>query len=233
MEIHEEKPKFDPNNILIVGTSHIAKTSIKEVKQSFLDFKPDIIAVELDRNRIQSLFQKQKGGVPISAIKQIGITGYVFVSIAGFVQRKLGNMVGVMPGSEMKEAVRLANINKVPLALIDQDIQVTLARFSKQFTFKEKMRLLGDIFLSPFSKKRRLNLGMNFDLNKVPEEEIIEKMIGLVKKRYPSLYNVLIHERNLVMAKRLKMMSLKEPHKKIMAVVGAGHKKEMIRIINK
>ena len=42
-----------------------------------------------------------------------------------------------MPGSEMKEAVRLAQINQVPLGLIDQDITITLRRFSKYFTFKD------------------------------------------------------------------------------------------------
>ena len=36
----------------IIGTSHIAKESVEEVKDTILKEKPDIIALELDRKRL-------------------------------------------------------------------------------------------------------------------------------------------------------------------------------------
>ena len=40
------------NNLIIIGTSHIAKQSLKEVNDMFENENPDIIALELDRKRI-------------------------------------------------------------------------------------------------------------------------------------------------------------------------------------
>lgn len=220
-------------NILIIGTSHIAKTSVEQVKKNFLSFKPDIICVELDSGRLQALLSKEKSKITLSAIKHIGVTGYLFALLAQFVQKKLGNVVGVSPGSEMKMALKLAKINHVRVALIDQDITITLRRLSKYFTFKEKLRIAQDIVLGPFSKKRRELVGMNFDLSKVPEKELIKKLILMMKNRYPNLHNVLIHERNIVMAKRIRRLSDDNPDKNIMVVIGAGHEEEMLKMIKK
>ena len=47
-------------NLTIIGTSHIAKQSLDEVKEEIETNKPDIVAIELDKNRLQALFQKKK-----------------------------------------------------------------------------------------------------------------------------------------------------------------------------
>ena len=47
-------------NILIVGTSHISQQSIDEIHKYFEEFNPDIIAVELDILRFQSLISKKQ-----------------------------------------------------------------------------------------------------------------------------------------------------------------------------
>ena len=44
--------------IKIVGTSHISKDSVKEIKHQISEFKPDIVCVELDVHRYKSLFNK-------------------------------------------------------------------------------------------------------------------------------------------------------------------------------
>ena len=52
-----------------------------------------------------------------------------------------------------------------------------------------------------------------------------------VKTRYPNFYKILIEERNDVMAHNLIRLMKKDPDKKILAIVGAGHEDELIRII--
>ena len=47
-------------NLIIIGTSHIAKQSLKEVKKAIEEEKPDIIAIELDRKRLMALASKKK-----------------------------------------------------------------------------------------------------------------------------------------------------------------------------
>ena len=58
-------------------------------------------------------------------------------------------------------------------------------------------------------------------------------MIGKVKKRYPNIYNVLVKERNEIMAKRLVRLMKEKPNEKILAIVGAGHKENILNLIKK
>ena len=47
-------------NIIIIGTSHIAPESVKFVKEKIREEKPEIVAIELDKDRMMSLLQQQK-----------------------------------------------------------------------------------------------------------------------------------------------------------------------------
>ena len=126
---------MDYKNLIIIGTSHIAKQSLDDVGKAIEEGKPDIIALELDRNRLYSLFKKP-GKIRIYDIKRVGIKGFVFSLIGAWAEKKLGSMVGVAPGSEMKKAVVLAKKKGIKIALIDQEIEITLKRFSKSLTRK-------------------------------------------------------------------------------------------------
>ena len=219
------------NNLILVGTSHIAKESIKEVEQKILDEKPDIVCLELDRKRYHALMSKKKQSrITFYDVRRIGIKGFIFSLIGAWAEKKLGNLVGVSPGSEMVKAIRLAKKNKIKIALIDQDIEVTLQNFSKSLTWKEKWNFLVDLFNAFVLRKKEME---PFDLNTVPSEKLIKKMIGKVKKRYPNIYKVLIVDRNRVMAKKLKKLMLENSDEKILAIIGAGHEKEIIDLINK
>ncbi|MGE0793572.1 MAG: TraB/GumN family protein [Candidatus Woesearchaeota archaeon] len=215
-------------NIKIIGTSHISSDSIKLIKKTFLEFKPDVIAVELDKDRLFSLEHPQKeSNFPIKLIRTIGFTGFLFALFGKYAQKKLGNIVKLKAGSDMMMAVTLAKKNKLELILIDRHINITLKRFSQKFKFKEKFQIFKDIFSALFSKKAR----MKFDLSKVPEDELIDSLIEKVKDSYPSLYLTLIDERNHFMSRNLIIFHKKNPNKKILCVVGAGHKKEMEKLL--
>ncbi|MBI2129388.1 TraB/GumN family protein [Candidatus Woesearchaeota archaeon] len=213
-------------NLIVIGTSHIAKESLKEVEDTIKKEKPDIVALELDRKRFFALLQKEKRGVRISDIGRIGFKGYLFALLGAWAEKKLGSIVGVQPGSEMVAAIKLAKKNNIRVALIDQDIEVTLKKFSKSLTWKEKLNFVKDIFKG-FLMRRKLE----FDLNKVPSKEIIRKLTDEVKKNYPNVYRVLVIERNEVMAANLKKIMLENPKAKIAAIVGAGHEEEIIGMI--
>lgn len=211
-------------NIIIIGTSHISIDSVKEVEWYINKEKPDVVALELDRGRFRALmYGKRKVG--FTDIKSIGIKGYLFALIGAYVERKLGKIVGVSPGSEMKKAAEVAKENKCRIALIDQDIAITLKRFSKDITWKEKFRFLFDIFKGIFKRQK-----IPFDLKKVPSKNVINKLMNVVKKRYPNAYKVLVVERNKIMAKHLyKLMQ----NYKVVAVVGAGHEEDLVEDIKR
>jgi len=215
-------------NLTIIGTSHIAKQSLKEVEQTIDNLKPDIVALELDKKRFHALIsKKKKGRLRIYDIKRIGIKGFIFSLIGAWAEKKLGEKVGVAPGSEMIKAIKLAKKNRISIALIDQDIEITLKRFSKALTWKEKWNFLADIFKAVILRKKEVQ----FDLSKVPDKKTIKKLIKKVRDRYPNIYNVLVAERNEFMAKRLIRIMKQKPDSKILAIVGAGHEDEIIEII--
>ena len=218
------------NNLIIIGTSHVARQSLEEVEKKINEEKPEIIALELDNKRIYSLLHKKnEKRSSIYNIKNIGIKGWLFSLIGAWAEKKIGKIVGVMPGSEMLKAIRLAKEKNIKIALIDQDIEITLRRFSKELTWKEKMNFLIDIFKAPFNREIKK---MNIDLTKVPDKKIINELIKKLKKRYPNIYKVLIHERNKIMAVNLRKLMKENPEKKILAIVGAGHEEELKRIIS-
>ena len=49
-------------------------------------------------------------------------------------------------------------------------------------------------------------------------------MMGQMKERYPNVYKTLVEDRNVFMFKRIVKLLRKFPDKKLLVVVGAGHK---------
>lgn len=219
----------------LLGTSHIAAESIKEITHIVETWKPDIIAVELDIERAASLFTEEKRRVSLAIVREVGVKGYLFAKIGQIVQQKLGQSVGIAPGAEMKTALELAKKHKLQTELIDQPIKITLARFSKSLTWKEKYRFVEEIVLGLLFPKRQMKkLGFTqFDLRKVPSKELIEKMMGHFQERYPSVYKTLLEDRNRYMVRQLVRLMKEYPGKKILAVVGAGHEKGMRELLLK
>lgn len=220
---------MDYNNLKIIGSSHIAIQSLKEVEKAVKELKPDIIALELDKKRLNALMSSKKAKPSIWNIKHIGLKGFIFSIIGAWVENKLGKLVGVKPGSEMKLAAKLAKKNNIRLALIDQDIEITLKRFSKALTWKEKWNFVADIFNAVVLRKKEVA----FDLSKVPNKKIIKKLLEKTKDRYPNIYHVLVSERNEIMARRLEKIMQQNQDKQILAIVGAGHETEIVDMIKK
>ncbi|MBR9683200.1 hypothetical protein GOV03_01550 [Candidatus Woesearchaeota archaeon] len=221
--------------LTLLGTSHIAQQSVDEVTKAITNLKPQIVALELDKTRFYALTSKEKRKVRLSDLPRVGMKGYLFALIGAYVQKKLGKIVKVEPGAEMLTAIKLAKENKIKIALVDQPIEITLKRFSKEFTWKERGRFIADLFKGLVFKKREIKKYHleNFDFTKVPEEKMIQVLIKQLKQRYPSIYKVLIQERNEVIAKNLAKLIEKHPQEKILAVIGAGHEVEILKLIQK
>ena len=209
-------------NLTIVGTSHIAIESIKEVEKTIKKIKPTIIALELDPIRFKKLLSKKQ---KINLWRNIGSKGFLFNLIGAWAEKKLGEKVNIVPGSEMKTAIRIAKEENIKIALIDQDIRITLRKLSKEITFKEKLTFIKDILFSILSTKSKIKI----DLTKVPNKNFIKKIIKDVKKRYPNVYRILVEERNKVMA--INLITLMRYNKPIVAIIGAGHEEDLIKKI--
>ena len=231
-----KSPNID--NIHFIGTSHIARESVSEIESFIEKEKPFVVAVELDKQRLTGLLENRTDRISLRnfpLIRRVGLTGFIFAYIASLVQKKLGNVVKSKAGKDMLTAVNAAKKHDAKVALIDQEVDVTLKKLSKEMRFREKARVVLDIIRGLFSRNMGTKeLGIkNIDLTKVPPDEIVEKVVEKTKGRYPSFYKVLIEDRNKHMVNKLFKLMLKFPEEKILAVVGAGHKKEMKEMLEK
>ena len=217
-----------PAHIHLLGTSHIAESSLRDVKKTVAELEPTIIAIELDKERLVALLTPElKGSVRLRDIRHVGLQGWLFAALGGWAERKLGSVVGVDPGADMLEAVNLAKKHKIKVALIDQPIRKTLSRLSKELTWRERGRFVIDIIKGIFQRKK-----LPFNLSSVPDQDLVTQLLEQLRPRYPSIYKTLVHERNVYMTKKLKQLVRMNPDATILAVVGAGHVKGMHKLLS-
>jgi len=215
-------------NLTIIGTSHIARESIEEVTKAISTEKPEIVALELDLRRFHALLNPRPK-MKLRDIRMLGVKGWLLNLIGSWAEAKMGKLVGVKPGTEMKTAIMLAAKTNAKVVLIDRDITITLKRLTTEITWREKSRFIADIFKALLLRKAP---EINFDLRKVPSKELIEKLMKNVKTRYPNVYKVLVRERDVHMAKALNKLINTEKDKRIVAIVGAGHEESIIKHMN-
>ncbi len=209
-------------NITLVGTAHISKESVEEVKQVIEEQKPDIVAIELCQRRYGAITKKQKWEeTPVNKLLKGG-NAYLLLAqtFLGSIQRKLGKDYGVEPGSEMIQAMKEAKKHSIPVSLVDRDISVTLKRAWKKMGVREKFRLTWE-FLKAILGYDEEELE-ELDLEKLMDQDVISSMMEEFGQIAPSVTDVLIHERDEYIAKKILEQEKKG---KVVAVVGAGHLK--------
>jgi len=211
--------------IYLIGTSHIAKESLEKVEMNISGRKPDLVAVELDLARLQGLIHKKKGKIQLPLFQK------VIVLLLQKMQDTLSKETGILPGQEMLDAVRHAKKADAQVALIDQKINVTISRLMKAMGLKEKAKLMAYLVLGflGLGASKVLPAEKGIDLNKIPEDEFIEYAMRYMESSFPSIYKVLVADRNWYMAHNL--MKLSGKFDTIVAVVGAGHVKGMKKLL--
>lgn len=208
------------DKIILVGTAHISKDSIKEVKESIEKYKPDVVAVELCKRRYEGITKKDKWeNTPITSLLKSNNAYFMLAqTFLSSIQRKLGKDQGVEPGSEMIAAMDEAKKHNIDIALVDRDISVTLKRAWKKMGIREKFRLVWE-FLKAILGYEEEELE-ELDLKEIMDQDVISAMMEEFGEIAPSVANVLIHERDKYIAKKILDESKKG---RVVAVVGAGH----------
>lgn len=222
-----ESEKAEP--IKIIGTAHVSNASIEEVKETILEIKPDIVAVELDSNRYHNLKstkngQEQEREFNIrEIIKSDQLTMFLVSGFLTYMQNKIGEDVGVKPGAEMLAAIEAAEEVGAQVALIDRDIQITLKRALNQMSLWEKMKFTYGLLASFFSSDEELE-----DIEKIKEGDTLAEVMEYFQEMSPKAYQVLVNERDAYMARML----LDIADERVVAVVGAGHQEGIKNYMN-
>jgi len=213
------------DQFLVIGTSHVSKNSVKEIKSAIIEFKPDIVAVELDINRYKNLFNKNwKRKINLKLFSEIGFFGFIFLLVGSISQKIIGKKTGSSAGNDMKSAIIFGKKAGAKIALIDQDIRITLRKLSKEVPLKEKLKLFTFAFKKNSSKTQ-------FDVKKVPSQKKIKELISEFKSDFPNIYSCLVKDRDNYMKNQIKLLKNKFPDSKILVVIGAGHKEKVEKFI--
>lgn len=187
------------------GTSHIASGDLTDIRALVEEEQPDVVALELDPRRLAALVQEHREERMRNP----------FLKLLKTAQDLLGKKTGAVPGSDMLAAYETAVANGIDVALIDQDITETLRKL-RNIPLLEKVKFAGFLVVGSFL--RPLD---DIDPRQVPDERLVEELMVRFRVSFPHLYEVLVAERNRLMADRLQLLDTE--YDEVLAFVGAGH----------
>jgi pheromone shutdown-related protein TraB len=206
--------------IRIIGTAHVSQQSVEEVRTAIEEFKPDVVAIELDTARYTAV-RKQARDPSVDDVLEVKNFNSLLVQwLLAYLQRKIGIDVGVEPGAEMKIAISEAEQRGIPLALVDRDIRLTLLRFWSSLGFLEKIKMFWALIVSI----AEVDNGQEIDIESLKEQNVIDAVMQEFRKFSPNGARALIDERDAFIAHQLLMLKVQKPEGRILAVVGAGHR---------
>ena len=224
--------------IHIIGTAHVSQKSVDEVRETVDAVNPDVIAIELDQGRFATLKKQMKEEEDAKAgissddtdakapeVKSI-LSGNFMVMIVqwllAYVQRKIGFNVGVEPGAEMKEAIRLAEERGIRLMLIDRDINTTLARFWGGMRLREKIKLIWVLLRSVTGDDDEVDELDAVTVDSLTNQDMIDAALKEFHQFSPAGAHALIDERDAYLAHGV--VALEHSHfERAVVVCGAGH----------
>jgi pheromone shutdown-related protein TraB len=200
----------------IIGTAHVSAESVQEVKAAIDDFRPDVVAVELDPGRYAAI-KKQVQEASVSDVLEAKTFTQLLVQwILAYLQRRIGLDVGVEPGAEMKAAVEEAEARGIRVGLIDRDIRITLRRFWRSLSLVEKIKMFYALAVS---------LGHiddeEIDIEELKKQDVISLAMDEFRKFSPNGARALIDERDAYLAHQI--IGLSASYERILVVIGAGH----------
>ena len=207
------------SDITIIGTAHVSQKSIDEVTTAIHEIHPDVVAIELDQGRYLGMKRQLENPSIESVLESKNFNQLLIQWMLAYIQRKIGMDVGVEPGAEMKAASQEAEALEIPLALIDRNIGITLNRFWSSMSLIEK----GKMFYALATSMVTEDLDEIIDVDEMTNEDMVSLAMEEFHKFSPRGAQALISERDAYMAHHI--LQLKARHEKIVAVVGAGHKK--------
>lgn len=222
MEILEKQDtltrvRIGAREILLIGTAHVSRESVEEVKNIIRDEEPGRVCVELDIRRYKTL--KEGSSWENLDIYKIIKTGQGFFFLANLAmsafQKKIGAALDVKPGEEMKIALETAVENNIPFTLADRDIQITLKRAWKRSGFLEKIKMLSSLISSVFTKEKISEK----EVEELKKRSALEDMMHELAGYLPSAKSAIIDERDQYLAAEI----FKCKEEKVLAVLGAGH----------
>ena len=214
-DVHELE--FGDKSVLLIGTAHISQESVNLVKRVIEQERPDTVCLELDDKRYKAMTEKedwQKLDLK-QIIKNKQLSTLLVSILMSSYQKRLGGKLGVKPGAELLAGALTAKEHAIPVSLCDRDVRITLRRAWKSTSFFKKGYLLSSLLASVFDKEE-IDEERLEDMKK---KDVLAGLMDEMGQSFPDLKRVLIDERDIYLAEKIKDTA----GDRLVAVVGAGH----------
>jgi pheromone shutdown-related protein TraB len=210
---------------IIVGTAHISRQSADLVREVIENEKPDVVCVELDEKRMMALSEKNRWeNLDLkNIIRQKQLSTLIVNLVLSSYQKKLGEKLGVTPGTELLEAVNTSREKNIPIELCDREVRITLRRAWHSMSFWQKLKFLFGGLAGIFEKQELTEE----KLAELRSKDVLSEMMDELGKAMPVLKEVIIDERDQYIAQKMK----ESKGEKIVSVVGAGHVKGILKTL--
>ncbi|MBN2427564.1 MAG: TraB/GumN family protein [Deltaproteobacteria bacterium] len=214
------------HEILLLGTAHISQSSVDAVRFLIPQEQPDSVCIELDSQRFKSLQQKNRWeSLNIIQVIKKGQLPYLMANLAlSAFQKRMGLQTGVQPGAEMAAAAETAQNLNIPVVLIDRDIRTTLLRAWRKTGLWKKLNLFASLLASMFEKQKI----DEEELRRLRETDTLSSMLEEMGEMLPSVKNILVDERDLYMADKIRNTM----GEKTLVIVGAAHVPGISRLLS-
>jgi pheromone shutdown-related protein TraB len=212
-----ETLELDGRRLILVGTAHVSQESVALVRRVLERERPDVVCVELDQRRFEALSQRKRWeGLDLrEVIKKRQLSTLILNLFLASYQKRLGGKLGVMPGSELLEAIEVAKQQGIPVALCDRDVRTTLRRAWSSLPLGKKAMLLSGAVASAGATPEI----SEEDLRKLRSKDVLSEMMRELGQAMPELTRALIHERDDYLAEKIR----RAEGRTLVAIVGAGH----------
>lgn len=203
--------------IILIGTAHVSKESAEQVKEIIDETKPDSVCVELDKERYDSIKNKDKWEELdiFKVIKQKKALFLLVNLIIGSFQKRLAKQFGITAGQEMIQGIESAKDVNAKLVLADRNIQITFKRVWRGLGLIEKFKLGYQILTMLFYDEEITEE----EMNEMKSGDSLTIILAEMGKHFPGIKKHLIDERDQYLSHKIK----NAPGDKIVAVLGAGH----------
>jgi len=208
---------LDGKEIILIGTAHVSKLSVEQVKEVIDREQPDSVCIELDDQRYKSIMDGNKWREMdiFKVIKEKKATLLIMnLAISSF-QNRLAKQFDTKPGQEMIQGIESAKEIGAELVLADRNIQITFSRIWGNVGVWGKAQLLTSIIYSIFNKETI----SEEELEKMKTQDTLNASLNEISEAFPRLKKPLIDERDQYLAQKIK----EAPGKKVVAVLGAAH----------
>ena len=205
----------------LLGTAHVSRASVAAVRSLLESGDYDAIAVELCDTRFRSMRDREAWrNLDLLKIIREGKAGMVAANLAlSAYQRRLAEQFGIEPGAEMKVAADLADSQGKPLWLIDREIATTLKRAYRSVRLRDRLGIFSGLVASVFER----GAVAEEEIEKLKQGDMLQSAFSEFAQQSEPLYRSLIAERDTFMAARLREETAKQPLRRVLVIIGAGH----------